>query len=88
MGQFLADQVEELIDLSLDLQSQLLKRNPLPKDFAGKHRALVHAQQTAEEIAFKQIVLDMSHPQGHHPAATRASDDRTPVKSRFGAHVD
>ncbi len=62
--QFLADQVDELIDLSLDLQAQIVKANPLPKEFAAKHRALVFVKQSADEIAFQQIVLDMSHPQG------------------------
>ncbi len=64
VDQFLADQVEELTDLSLNLQSQMKQPNPLPKEFVAKHRALVFVKQTADEIAFQQIVLDMSHPQG------------------------
>lgn len=78
--QFLADQVDELTDLSLDLKKQILKKNPPPdqwKDWPGNHRAQVHAQDAAREIAFQQIVLDMSHPSEPSPEPTSESETTT-----------
>ncbi len=77
VDQFLSDQVDELVDLSLELQSQIVKKNPLPEDFVARHRALVFAEQTADEIAFQQIVLDMSHPQPASGEPTSESETLT-----------
>ena len=77
VDQFLADQVDELVDLSQSLQRQMKQQNPLPKDFAEKHRALVFVKQTADEIAFQQIVLDMSHPSGASGEPTSESEMTT-----------